>query len=180
VQLFVTVPPAAEAISLDEAKLHLRVDGSDDDEEITGFIVAARERAEQELQRPLLPQTCEARGDAFPCGKLKLWKDVRSVTSVQYKDDSGAVVTLPADQYRLMSREFLSPVGTWPRGTEVVVTFICGAFDADAVPSTVIAWMKIQLGGLYENREAVTTNQRFEAPGRFADGLLDRWRAPEL
>lgn len=179
-QLFVTVPPATEAITLDEAKLHLRVDGNDDSDEIEGFIVAARERAEQELQRPLLPQTCESRGDAFPRGKLRLWKDVTEVTSVAYKDESGAAVTLAPDQYRLMSGAFLMPVSVWPKGTDVVVTFECGAFASETVPKSVIAWMKIQIGGLYENREAANTIQRFQAPGRFTDGLLDRYRSPEM
>jgi len=180
VQLFVTVQPSAEAISLEEAKLHLRVDGGDDDDEIEGFIVAARETAEKELQRPLLPQTCQSRGDAFPCGKLRLWKDVTEVTSVAYKDESGAAVTLASDQYRLMSGAFLMPVSTWPRGTDVVATFKCGAFDAESIPKSIVAWMKIQIGGLYENREASTTNQRFQAPGRFIEGLIERYASPEL
>jgi uncharacterized phiE125 gp8 family phage protein len=180
VQLYVTVPPTEEAISLEDAKLHLRVDGDDDNTEIEGFIVAARERAEQEIQRPLLTQTCEARGDAFPCGRLRLWKDVKNVTSVTYVDETGATVTMPTSAYRLVSRSHLVPTDSWPRGTDVVVTFECGAFEADAVPKSVVAWMKLQLGSLYENRESSMTVQRFGAPDRFSDGLLDRWRDPEL
>ncbi|MEM5371352.1 head-tail connector protein [Paraburkholderia azotifigens] len=179
-QLYVTVPPSEEAISLNDAKLHLRVDGDDDDTEIEGFIAAARERAEQELQRPLLTQTCESRGEAFPCGRLRLWKDVKSVTSVTYVDETGAAVTLPPSAYRLVSRSHLVPTDNWPRGTDVVVVFDCGAFEAGAVPQSIIAWMKLQIGSLYENRESVTTVQRFNVPDRLTDGLLDRWRDPEL
>ncbi len=41
-----TVPPAGEPLTLAEAKLHLRVDLSDDDALITALISAAREQAE--------------------------------------------------------------------------------------------------------------------------------------
>lgn len=45
---------AVSAVSLEEAKLHLRVDGDADDDLIESLCLAATQMAEHELQRPLI------------------------------------------------------------------------------------------------------------------------------
>ena len=45
--LTVITPPATEPITLNEMKLHSRIDGSDDDTLIEGLITAARMQLEQ-------------------------------------------------------------------------------------------------------------------------------------
>ena len=55
----VVTPPATEPVTLAEAKLHLRVDGSDEDALITRLISAAREQCEQELGRALADPTVD-------------------------------------------------------------------------------------------------------------------------
>ena len=53
-------PPAAEPLTLAEAKLHLRVDAdiTDDDSLITALIVTARQQAEHRTGRSLVSQQC--------------------------------------------------------------------------------------------------------------------------
>lgn len=55
--LRVTTAPAIEPVSLDEAKRHLRLDTDGEDDLIPGFISAAREIAESQLNRALITQT---------------------------------------------------------------------------------------------------------------------------
>ena len=44
-------PPAVEPVSLDEAKAHLRLGGSDDDDYLSALIVAARLQVETAIRR---------------------------------------------------------------------------------------------------------------------------------
>ncbi|AOK40834.1 head-tail connector protein [Burkholderia vietnamiensis] len=173
--------PAAEAITLDVAKLHLRVDDGDEDELIGAMVVAARERLEGELNRPLLPQTCRVRLDDFPRERILLWNDVTDVVAVTYTDSTGAAQRMDATDFRLIRRAYLMPRNGWPKGEDVAVQFRCGAFtSADAVPESCCAWMKLVLGTLYEQRESVGAEQTYGMPGRFTDGLIDRYRVPTL
>lgn len=60
------VAPAAEPISLPEAKKHLRVDFPDDDDLILGLISSARFDAENKCNRVLVTQQWELVLDGFP------------------------------------------------------------------------------------------------------------------
>jgi hypothetical protein len=65
--LKIKTAPAIEPLSLDEAKLHLRIDSDDEDTYITSLIKAARCYAEQVLaSRSFITQTWELWLDAFP------------------------------------------------------------------------------------------------------------------
>lgn len=58
--------PAAEPVSLTDAKLHLRVDFPDDDALISALIVAARQQAEMITRRVFVTQQWAFALDAFP------------------------------------------------------------------------------------------------------------------
>jgi uncharacterized phiE125 gp8 family phage protein len=61
-----TQAPAEEPVSLDEAKLHLRVTDSSEDSLIQMLIVAARVHAENVCRRVFVTQTLDLFLDAFP------------------------------------------------------------------------------------------------------------------
>ncbi|PCE32814.1 head-tail connector protein [Burkholderia ubonensis] len=168
----VVVPPDAEAISLADACEHLRADMGPEDSLIQRAIRSARRRAEHELGRPLLPQTCEKRFEKFD-RRMYLWCDVTGVESVKYVDDGGVEQLLEPMSYFVAGSSFLKLVAQAPAAREVVVRFKCGAFTADSVPESVVEWMLLQVGAIYDNRSAVDSVQTYEIPGRFVDGLLD-------
>lgn len=181
--------PSVEPITLAEAKLHLRVDHSTDDDLITELIQTAREEAEKVLGRSLITQTWERRLDAFPASEIQLgWPPVQSITSVIYVDGDGTEITLDAEDYTLDSSTepgYVLPSRTqevWPVTLDVVnavrVRFVAGYGSSGAsVPASIKTWMKIQIGTAYKLREAVAIGVSVsEIPNRWVDGLLDRYR----
>ena len=73
---------SALAVSLVEAKAHLRVDVADDDALITAYITAATEMAEQATGRAIMPQTWQLTLDAFPSALALTRTPVASISSL--------------------------------------------------------------------------------------------------
>lgn len=181
-------PATALPVSLATAKQHLRVEHSEDDALITSMIRAAARSAEQQLNRVLMSQTWQLLIDAFPAAEIRLERPrVQAITSIVYVNTAGADVTLNPSLYTLdadlLPGWVLPALGTtWPATREqanaVRVTFVSGyGNDAASVPDDVAAWLLLQVGALYRNREAFGQGLTVaELPGRFADGLLDAQR----
>ena len=64
--LQLVTPPAEEPVSLADAKLHLRVDFTDDDALITSLIAAARQAAETLTGRQIVTARWKLVLDSFP------------------------------------------------------------------------------------------------------------------
>jgi uncharacterized phiE125 gp8 family phage protein len=185
-------PRTLQPVTLAEAKLHLRVDTSDDDALITALIIAATDDAEALMQRAVLPQTWKLTLDSF--GGASSWACIElqrptviAVTSVYYNQASDGVLTLlDPSAYQLAAASdytarLLPAYGTyWPdlrdQAEAVQVTFTAGYADAAAVPELIKAWIKLRVAALYENRSAWTGGMK-EAIQRneFVDRLLDRY-----
>ncbi|KVO16032.1 head-tail connector protein [Burkholderia ubonensis] len=169
--------PAEEAIGLDLARAHCRIDNDDEDILLKRAIVAAREALEGELSRPLLPQECRVRVDNFPPERILLWNDVIEIIEVTYRDESGALRVLEPSAYRVFGRAYLAARKTFPYGEDVEVRFRCGAFETpEAVPESLIAWMLLQIGTLAEHRESEVDGAVNPLSDRFTDGLIGRHR----
>jgi uncharacterized phiE125 gp8 family phage protein len=120
-------PPVAEPITLDQAKLQLRVDFPEDDLLITGLIIAARQYCEKITNRAFFNQTWLRALDFFPLyGRIEgsrspserdtwpygtwYWDRVTidlphartvSVTSITFIDSDGNPQTLPTSSYNV-------------------------------------------------------------------------------
>lgn len=176
--------PAAEPISSSEAKAHLRVSGSADDAYIGALITAARQQAEQVLNRALISQAWDLVLDRWPWGgdiEIPLG-GVTSVTSVKCHDGT-TLQTVSASIYQVALAGVYARVvpleGTaWPipanRLEAIEVRFVAGYADAAAVPAAIKQWMLLQIGHMYEHREAASDFQVYATP--FIDGLLDPYR----
>jgi uncharacterized phiE125 gp8 family phage protein len=192
----IIAPPTVEPVTVDELKLHCRINGTAEDTLLPIYIAAARAKAEGELGRALVHQTWRQRLDQFGSrdaqgcvtSEIRLEKpQVRSVTSVTYIDPNGDEQTLAADRYALDSSTlpgWLLPADgmDWPETADVInavsIDFVAGfGADASSVPADVRAWILLTAAFLYANREAMDASGRITAlPNRWLDGLLDPWR----
>jgi uncharacterized phiE125 gp8 family phage protein len=188
--LTLITPAAEEPITLSEAKASpsLRVSASTDDTDITALIVAARKMAETYTLHALVTQTWELVLDGFPSGGIMVpMPPLQSVTSIKYIDTDGTEQTLDALLYAVDTDSIPGLIvpaydETWPTDVRdeinaVRVRFVAG-FGAKAdVPEDIKAWIKIMVGTLYDNPQAVVVGQTVESmPRSFVDGLLDDYR----
>lgn len=167
IALKLVTPPTIEPVTLDEAKLHLKVDGADDDNSILGLITAAREYCEGFQNRAYITQTWQLWLDSWPNGSVIPIPrpPLQSVASVLYYGADGAEYTMAAAEYFVddksePGRLALNYYKTWPAVTlwpanGVCVEFTAGYGDgAEAVPQKVKQAMLLLIGQWYENREA--------------------------
>lgn len=182
------------AVSLAEAKSHLRVDTADEDTLITALIAAATEMAEQKTGRAIMTQTWELTLDAFPEAFELTRPPVQSIASVKYYDTTGAQQTLSNTLYALYGNDdfgygCVAPVyaGSWPetRGqiNAVAVRYLAGYADAAAVPEGIKQWIKLMVSTMYENRETEAYSSRAVSTTvqmQFVDRLLERYQVMAL
>jgi len=178
-------PPVALAVSLIEAKAHLRITDAADDTLITAMINAATESAEHLTGRALMSQTWEAGFDLLASNLHLPSAPIQSVTSITYIDAAGFLQTLTPALYSVLlddtgyARVIPAYQVTWPnhRGDidGVKVRFVAGYTSAALVPQSIKSWMLLHVGSQYENRESEVTGGGVATLG-FADRLLDRYR----
>lgn len=176
-----TIPPA---VALADVKLDLRIEVDTEDSILTEKFTDATARAQHLLGRALVTQTWAIKLDQFPCSDSirLLMPPVSAITSIVYTDADGNEQTMPAADYELVAdilrpRVRLAYGASWPssRGDEdsITVTFVCGYGAAASVPAGIRDWIRLQVGAMHENREAVGANVQ-ALP--FVDGLLDPYR----
>lgn len=188
--LQVVTPPAAELVSVAEARAHLRVDHTHEDVLVAGWIAAARTHCEQILRKAIGTQTLRLTVDRFPpCGPLRLPRPpLQSVTSVSYRDADDASQTWSSSLYLVQAdaepAEIEPAVGeSWPtigeRSGAVQVLYVAG-YTATTLPATVRQAMLLLVGHWYESRSAVLTGT-ISKPIEFAvDALLGPDRLLEV
>lgn len=94
--------PAAEPVTLDEVREHLRLSGIEQDALLTRLIATQRTALEHDYGRAFVTQTRELRLDQFPCGAVRLPRaPLQSIASVKYVDDAGALQTWDAANYQV-------------------------------------------------------------------------------
>jgi len=156
--------PAAEPVSLSEAKEHLRVISSatEEDDLITSLTSAARELCEDISRRSFVTQTLELTLDAWPVDFIQLpLRPIASITSVKYTDSNGDEHTVASTNYILSNdRLFLASGYSWPSDSlqpfgAIKVRYVAGYGDAVAVPNKYKQAILLTVGHWFQNREAV-------------------------
>ena len=180
-----TIDAAVEPVSTAEAKLHVRVTSSTDDALIARLITAARQMAENELRRAILPQTWELTLDKFPDAIKLAYPPLIGVTTVKYLEPvAGVSTTLNALSYTVDGKSepgWIVPAYgyAWPDTYDaingVTVTYTAGWATAADVPAAIKAWIMLHIGHLYENREATMPGVSI-LPLPFISALLDPYR----
>lgn len=171
--LRVTVQPAEEPSSLNELKAHLRIDGSDEDNLLAGYLTAARIQCELEARRAFVTQTLQLKLETWPCkDRLALPRPpLQSVTSIGYIDVNGGSNTVSASDYIVDANGepghiYLAYGATWPSttlqpGPSITITYIAGYGDPEDVPQTYKQAIQLLAGHYYENREAAVIGQGY-------------------
>jgi uncharacterized phiE125 gp8 family phage protein len=147
----------AEPLTLEEAKLHLRVENAEDDALIGTLISAAREAAETFLGRVIPERQFEIVLDGYPETPYRFpFLPVKAVVSIVCVLEDETEVGLTEGTFRLASGDRLV-VDTWPEGTPrtydaVTITVTAGT---ETVPARWKQAMLLVIGHWYEHRESV-------------------------
>jgi len=181
----IVTPPAAEPVSLAEAKLHLRDPNAAEDALVTTLIKAAREYCEGVLNRALITQTWDMFIDCWPSDGVIYapMAPLVSVTHVKYVDEAGTLQTLGAPAYQVDKDvepgRVLPAYGyTWPTlrpsySSAVQVRFVAGyGADGTFVPQNIKQAILLAIGHWYENREDSVVGTIVATLPKAVDALL--------
>lgn len=174
-----------EPVSIAEARVHLNQPENMQDSEILFFIQSAKEQVEHKLGRKLMSQTWEGALDAFPGDYIELpYVPVASITSVEYYDTANVRQTVPITDYSLdtsgqLSRILLGYNKSWPSTLSgiynaVLVTFVTGYPNANAIPQSIKHWMKLFISEARIHKDLTTDREVILTP--WAERLLDPYR----
>ncbi len=198
--LTVVTSPTTEPLTLAEARAHCRIDQTEDSGLLAGYILAAREFAENYTRRKFVTQTLDYTLEAWPYKEVDSGRgyyecryrvelpvpDVQSITYVKYLDSNGALQTLAATQYVLRKDgpvAYLEPAkdATWPDVSEkpalasptVVAAPITVRFVAgsDAVPDSIRVAIQFHVEIMYDRDPNARESLEFAR-----DSLLNPYR----
>lgn len=166
--------PLALPVTLDEAKMHLRVDGDAEDALIEGLIAAATDDLTNYTGRAWVPQQWDEYFSDFPLLFRLSLAPVISIDGIFYRDSNGTEQPMDASIY---SAQIIGDYPTihlidgkdWPESftawDAVRVRYTAGYFPTEGadspthpaagVPAAIKAAIKLRIGDLYQNREAV-------------------------
>ena len=158
-------PPAIEPVTLAEAKAHLRLTGTDDDDYVAAMITAARIQVETATRRVLIEQTWRIFRDDWPAdGTIDIAvAPVVSVAAVTVYDAEGEPTVLAPTTWRLdaaSSPARLQLVGATPipgrtmNGVEIDVVAGYGASGL-SVPQPLRLAIMTLVARWYEDREGL-------------------------
>lgn len=171
----IATPPAEEPVTLAEIKSHLRIDVSDEDTLLSGYIAAAREMCESIARRAFVTQTIQFRLLQWPMGNCIVLPrpPLQSVNSITYTDSAGGSSTMSSGDYVVYSAPepglvVLGDGKGWPSATlqpgpSIVIEYIAGYGLASAVPQRYKQAVLMLTGHYYENRESVVVGQGVSA-----------------
>lgn len=169
---------SAAALTVEEAKRHLRITSSSEDGDIEALVAVAQDHIERTSGRAFLTAKYRLTVESFPsCGELRLPRvPVQTIDSVTYLDADGAEQTLSDSLYRLSRAAFSSssqavalvtdapfPVTDWT-GDAVSVSFTAGETDAANLPRELVHLTKLVVGTLYRERASFDEGRLFANP----------------
>lgn len=157
-KLFQTVKPAAEPITLEDAKGFLRVLSSEDDVLIGSMISAARSHAEKITNNQFMLATYEIYFDKFENSFTLPRPPFDSLVSFTYVDADG--VTQNFSDYDLDDK--ISPAKIYIKSfptisdlrNSICITYKAGYATVDDVPADIKAYLRVKVSTLYEHRES--------------------------
>ena len=136
--LALVTPPAHEPLGLDDIKLYLRIDHSEEDPLLVDTLKAARQHVEQASGHKLITQVWRQYETCFPANRtveLKL-RPVQSIAAVTAFDADGAPLVLASDQTQLL------------RGADPAVLQFADDFDAGLAANGLEIDLQVGIGDI--------------------------------
>lgn len=190
--LYLTSGPAAEPVSLEEAKIHCRIDSDAEDMLISSLILAARLHIEQNLNLALITQSWSLFLDRWPdTAHVELpLAPLISLDAVRLHSPTDSVMTLDpglfyADKISRRPRLALRLSQSWPlpgraaNGIEIAMTAGYGPNPED-VPMPIRQAIKMLVAHWYEAREPITLGDDAESIPATIASLVHPYRAVRL
>ena len=191
--------PAFKCVTLTDAKLHLRVDNSDEDSMIETYLDAAIEACESYTDRCLQQRDWILTLQDWPSINMVAipLAPLVSVSSIKYRDADNVLQTVDPSLYLIgapksdhpwisFTSEFTSPtLSSEPDPVEITVTAGYDQDDASVfvgylqLPKRAKAAILLEVGNLYANRESVQARPGLSAAVELPRGvkaLLDQLR----
>lgn len=183
----VVIEPPSPVVSVEDAKLHCRVDVTDTESDglIEAYIAAATAWIDGPggwLGRAIGVQVLEWQSCAWPCDRFKLpFPPMIEVISISYVDTDGALQTLAVPD----PWTFDDAPATRGRDGDVRIRYRAGygtADDADppvwtnVVPAQIKVAILMLVGHWYENREAVVVGSSLSSVPLGVEALLSTFR----
>lgn len=170
-----------EPVSLAQAKQHLRVfDDTSEDELIADYIRSARAYVESESGYVFVRRQFTDSFNRWPAHLNIGRRPLVSVDEIAYLDSKGLPQTVASsDYYTALALRRVTPVGIWPSGSAVSVTYTAGFALGDGAEELELARQAILLlvGHWYANRETVSIEAATPLEVPFAArALIDRFR----
>lgn len=186
VGLSVVTAPAVEPLTLDDVRMHLRVDEHDLDSKLYRLIGVARNHAESMTGRALITQTIDVTYNRW-CNMMAIPRgQLQSITSVKYRDTDDAEQTLDPSVYRVNTaydpgRIQLDYGQSWPDlypvSAAITIRAVVGYGDvATDVPEEIKQAMLLLIGHWLENEEASIMAVSLQEIPMGVDLLLDQHR----
>lgn len=159
----VVITPPEPVVTVEEAKLHARIDGDVEDALVERLIATATRSIDGPDRWPgvaLGQQTLELRLNSFACAEITLpCPPIIEIVSVKYLDSNGVDQTLPSQDYRQLARSIVPAWSkSWPSGRldreAVRIRYRAGY---EAVPEDVRGGIIAAVADMYANRETTLT-----------------------
>jgi uncharacterized phiE125 gp8 family phage protein len=188
--LILLAGPAAEPITLAEAKAHLRVDGAAEDALIASLIITSRLHIEAALGLALITQSWSYRLDAWPKGGIVGLpiRPLQSITAVRVTDSAGTAETIEPARYLLdgasLPPRLLPAASPLPqpavRWQGIAIDLVAGfGASAASVPAPIRQALLLLVAHWFERRDPVVEHAMTRVPDSVSD-LLGPYRMPRI
>lgn len=183
--------PSSEPVSLDEAKVYLRIDHSDEDALIASLITTSRLQVEAGLGLALIEQQWMVQADCWPLsGVVDLpLRPLQSVDEIRVLDGDGVPTILDSLTYAVDTNgdrpRVASRTGYWPlpgarlAGIEIDITAGFGT-DAADVPEDLRQALLALLAHWYEHRGLVELGSQSPPIPSAVSQLLSPYKAVRI
>lgn len=154
-----TAAPAVEPVTLGHVKAQLRIDDTNEDALVFGYLIAAREMVEKDIGQSLGSRTLTGKLTAWPETAITVASIVTAVTGITYTDEAGATVAWTGFVARpgIGTDTLVRPAASsdWPSlGDDPIIT-ITATGGLDPLPELARLAIIMLVGHWYKSREPV-------------------------